>query len=59
MHPITAMGNHTEGNGRNGRNVALPDENRPTWRPQDEHSQRVRRSMSEEDDRYEDERRTR
>lgn len=49
------MAQHTEGNGRNGRNVALPDENRPSWRPQDE-SHRARRSMSEEDDRYEDDR---
>jgi hypothetical protein len=49
------MAQHTEGNGRNGRNVALPDENRPSWRPQDE-AQRARRSMSEEDDRYEDDR---
>jgi hypothetical protein len=51
------MGNHTEGNGRNGngRNVALPDENRPSWRPQDE-QHRSRRALSEEDDRYEDDR---
>jgi hypothetical protein len=49
------MAHHPEGNGRNGRNVALPDENRPSWRPQDE-AQRLRRSMSEEDDRYEDDR---
>jgi len=49
------MAQHTEGNGRNGRNVALPDENRPSWRPQDE-TQRARRSMSEEDDRYDDDR---
>jgi hypothetical protein len=56
MQRIAAMGNHTEGNGRNGRNVALPDENRPSWRPQDEHGQRARRSLSEEDDRYEEER---
>ena len=40
------MPNHIQGNGRNGRNVALPDENRPSWRPQ-------------EDDRYEDDRRMR
>ncbi|HUJ57996.1 MAG TPA: BON domain-containing protein [Kofleriaceae bacterium] len=38
----------------NGRNVALPDENRPTWRPQDEHR---RRAASEEDDRFDDDRR--
>lgn len=49
------MAQHTEGNGRNGRNVALPDENRPSWRPQDE-NQRQRRSLSEEDDRFEDDR---
>jgi len=42
-----------EGNGRSGRSVALPDENRPSWRPQDEHTtQRARHSMTEEDDRY-------
>lgn len=35
----------------NGRNVAMPDENRPSWRPQDESGQRNRRSMSEDDDR--------
>jgi len=46
------MANHPQSN---GRNVALPDENRPSWRPQDEH-QRNRRALSEEDDRYEDER---
>lgn len=40
------MPNHIQGNGRNGRNVALPEENRPSWRPQ-------------EDDRYEDDRRMR
>jgi osmotically-inducible protein OsmY len=39
---------------RNGRNVAMPDENRPTWRPQDEYGQRNRRSMHEDDDRYAD-----
>jgi BON domain-containing protein len=39
----------------NGRNVALPDENRPSWRPQDENA-RNRRSLSEEDDRYDDDR---
>ncbi len=42
---------HPEGNGRSGRSVALPDENRPSWRPQDE-QQRARRSMSEDDERY-------
>ena len=46
------MPNHTQGN---GRNVALPDENRPSWRPQDEQN-RNRRPLSEEDDRFEDER---
>src|SRR5437773_383393 len=46
------MPNHTQGN---GRNVALPDENRPSWRPQDE-SHRNRRTFSEEDDRFEDDR---
>lgn len=46
------MPNHTQGN---GRNVALPDENRPSWRPQDE-NQRTRRPLSEEDDRYDEER---
>src|SRR5579862_9747011 len=49
------MAQHTEGNGRNGRNVALPDENRPSWRPQDE-NQRQRRLMTEDDDRYDDDR---
>lgn len=39
----------------NGRNVALPDENRASWRPQDEH-QRNRRNMSDEDERYEEDR---
>ncbi len=34
---------------RNGRNVAVPDENRPSWRPQDE-GQRSRRSMSDSDE---------
>ena len=37
-----------------GRNVAVPDENRPSWRPQDEQGQRNRRNMNEEDDRYDD-----
>ncbi|HEY5948346.1 MAG TPA: hypothetical protein VIV40_22775, partial [Kofleriaceae bacterium] len=37
---------------QNGRNVAVPDENRPSWRPQDEAGQRNRRSMSDDDDRY-------
>lgn len=46
------MPNRAQGN---GRNVALPDENRPSWRPQDEH-QRNRRALSEDDDRYEDDR---
>jgi hypothetical protein len=42
-----------DGNGRSGRSVALPDENRPSWRPQDERtSQRARHTMSEEDERY-------
>ncbi len=50
------MPNHTEGNGRTGRNVALPDENRPSWRPQDDVNQRNRRMMSEDDDRYDDDR---
>lgn len=53
------MANHTEGNGngngRTGRSVALPDENRPSWRPQDEQN-RARRVLAEDDDRYEDER---
>jgi hypothetical protein len=48
-------GNGNNGNGRNGRSVALPDENRPSWRPQDE-QHRARRAMSEEDDRYEEDR---
>lgn len=46
------MPNHSQGN---GRNVALPDEMRPSWRPQDEQG-RNRRNLSEEDDRYEDDR---
>lgn len=50
------MPNQPQGNGNgNGRNVALPDENRPSWRPQDEHAtRRSRRTMAEddEDDRY-------
>ena len=37
----------------NGRNVALPDENRPSWRPQDENGLRNRRPLYDEDeDRY-------
>jgi len=46
----------TTSNNRTGRNVALPDENRPSWRPHDD-SIRNRRSMSEDDwprDRRED-----
>lgn len=43
------------GNGRSGRNVALPDENRPSWRPQDE-AHRNRRVLSEEEDGYEQDR---
>ncbi len=35
-------------NTRNGRNVALPDENRPSWRPHDD-AQRNRRNMSDDD----------
>jgi osmotically-inducible protein OsmY len=38
---------------RNGRNVAMPDENRPSWRPQDD-TQRNRRTMSDDD--YDDDR---
>src|SRR5258708_3289391 len=41
---------------RNGRNVAVPDENRPSWRPQDEQGQRNRRNMDEDDARYDDDR---
>ncbi len=36
---------------QNGRNVAMPDENRPSWRPQDD-EQRNRRNMSDDEDRY-------
>jgi len=39
---------------RNGGNVAVPDENRPSWRPQDEQGQRNRRNMDEDD--YDDDR---
>lgn len=58
--PTRTMANHhpengSNGNGRSGRSVALPDENRPSWRPQDE-QHRARRAMSEEDDRYEEDR---
>ena len=35
----------------NGRNVAMPDENRPSWRPQDEGG-RNRRNMSDDDERF-------
>jgi hypothetical protein len=35
----------------NGRNVAVPDENRPSWRPEDDNGPRSRRNM-EDDDRY-------
>lgn len=41
------MANQSQGN---GRNVALPEEKRPSWRPQDDAR---RRNLSEEDDRYE------
>ena len=41
-----SMANQSQGN---GRNVALPEEKRPSWRPQDDR----RRNLSEEDDRYE------
>ena len=38
---------------RNGsRNVAVPDESRPSWRPTDEAGRRNRRNLSEEDERY-------
>src|SRR5215218_9131527 len=44
---------------QNGRNAAMPDENRPSWRPQDEGGQRSRRddderymSRDRDDDRY-------
>ena len=51
------MANRQEPNGRTARDVALPDENRQSWRPQDEAYQgRGRRPASEEDDRFEDER---
>lgn len=33
---------------RNGRNVAVPDESRPTWRPQDENGQRNRRNLTDD-----------
>jgi osmotically-inducible protein OsmY len=36
----------------NGRNVAVPDENRQSWRPQDDNATRGRRGMSDDDDRY-------
>ena len=36
----------------NGRNVAMPEENRQSWRPQDENATRGRRGMSDDDDRY-------
>jgi osmotically-inducible protein OsmY len=35
----------------NGRNVAVPDENRPSWRPEDDNGPRNRRNI-DEDDRY-------
>src|SRR5829696_5692385 len=36
----------------NGRNVAMPDENRPSWRPQDDNvTARSRHNMNDEDDR--------
>jgi hypothetical protein len=46
------MPTHSQGN---GRNVALPDENRPSWRPEDEQA-RNRRTLSEEDERFDDDR---
>jgi hypothetical protein len=52
MHRSRAMP-HSNGN---GRNVALPDESRPSWRPQDEQNHRNRRPMSEEDDRFDEDR---
>jgi hypothetical protein len=37
----------------NGRNVSLPDENRPSWRPQDENvTPRIRRTLGEDEERY-------
>ncbi|HEU4612072.1 MAG TPA: BON domain-containing protein [Kofleriaceae bacterium] len=35
----------------NGRKVALPDENRPSWRPQDENGARDRRLVGDREDR--------
>lgn len=35
---------------QNGRNVALPDENRPSWRPQDEIGHRNRTPMYDEEE---------
>lgn len=34
----------------NGRNVAVPDENRPSWRPEDDNGPRNRRNPSDDDD---------
>ncbi|MDB4957597.1 MAG: transport-associated protein [Myxococcales bacterium] len=42
-------------NPSSGRNVALPDDNRPGWRPQDEGGMRSRRHI-DDDDRYEEDR---
>jgi osmotically-inducible protein OsmY len=36
-------------NQRNGRNVALPEDRRPSWRPQDDNSMRMRRPQYWED----------
>ena len=44
------MASSNHGNGNGIRNVAVPDESRPDWRPQDEHGTRNRRNMNDDDD---------
>lgn len=51
MHQGAGMPNQE----RNGRNVAVPEENQQSWRPQDD-GERNRRSMSDSDDRHWDDR---
>lgn len=54
MHHPVAMANRQEPNGRSAHEVALPDENRQSWRPQDDGYPGRRRPSSEEDDRFEE-----
>lgn len=51
MHTYTLAMANRQGNGRRARNVAMPDENRPSWRPQDDYGPRVQHTMGEDEDR--------